>query len=229
MIRRAAALVTAILLVATVLAAPVLAAPGDEAGFVSLINSERSSRGLNALNVYWDLVDDARVHSDVMANADKIFHSSNLSSVTTGWAALGENVGVGATVGDLHTAFMNSSGHRANILGDWDSVGVGVTPTDKGYMFVTVVFMKAAESQPAPAPAPEPAPTPAPAPAVLAVASVPDASPQPSAAPPAAAAAAPAPKNPAPAPAPVPEPQPEPVERLIDHLLAGAQFPFSIQ
>jgi hypothetical protein len=228
MIRRAAALVTAILLVATVFAAPVLAAPGDEAGFVSLINSERSSRGLNALNVYWDLVDDARVHSDVMANADKIFHSSNLSGVTSGWAALGENVGVGPTVGDLHAAFMNSSGHRANILGDWDSVGVGVTPTDKGYMFVTVVFMKAAESQPAPAPAPAPEPAPTPAPAVLAVASVPDASPQPSAPPPVAATTAPAPKKPAPAPAPVPEPQPEPVERLIDRLLAGAVFPFSI-
>ena len=214
MIRRAAALITAILLATTVLASPVLASPGDEASFVSLINSERSSRGLNTLNVYWDLVDDARVHAGVMADADKIFHSSNLAGVTTGWAALGENVGVGPTVGELHTAFMNSAGHRANILGDWDSIGVGVTPTDKGYMFVTVVFMRAAESQPAavPAAAPAPAPEPAPAPAVLAVASVPASSPQPAAT----------------TPAPAPEPQPEPVDRLIDHLLAGAEFPFSI-
>jgi hypothetical protein len=216
MIRRTAALITAIMLATSVFASPVLASPGDEASFVSLINSERSNRGLNTLDVYWDLVDDARAHADVMANADQIFHSSNLGAVTTGWAALGENVGVGPTVGELHTAFMNSSGHRANILGDWDSIGVGVTPTDKGYMFVTVVFMKAAGTGPAPAEEP------APAPAVLAVASVPDSSPVPTAAPPVAAASAPA-------PAPVPEPQPEPVKRLIDDLLAGAGFPFSIE
>lgn len=223
MIRRTAALITAIMLATTVFASPVLASPGDEASFVSLINSERSTRGLNTLDVYWDLVDDARAHADVMANADQIFHSSNLAAVTTGWAAMGENVGVGPTVGELHTAFMNSAGHRANILGDWDSIGVGVTPTDKGYMFVTVVFMKAAGTPPVPAEEP------APAPAVLAVAPGPDSSPAPTAAPPVAAASAQAPKQQQPAPTPVPEPQPEPVKRLIDDLLAGAEFPFCIE
>ena len=98
MTRRTAALITAILLASTVLATPALATPGDEASFVSLINTERANRGLKTLSVYWDLVDDARVHAGVMADADQIFHSSNLAGVTTGWAALGENVGVGPTV-----------------------------------------------------------------------------------------------------------------------------------
>lgn len=209
MIRRTAALITTILLATATLATPVLASPGEEASFVGLINQERAGRGLNSLEVYWDLVDDARAHSGVMNDADEIFHSSNLANVTTGWAALGENVGVGPSVGVLHTAFMNSAGHRDNILGDWDRIGVGVTHSDQGYMFVTVVFMKLAQPQAAPAPAPTPepvqavaavAPAPAPAPAAVAAAEI----------------------------QALPAPAPESVERLIDHLLEGADFPFSL-
>ena len=39
----------------------------------------------------------------------------NLGSVTTGWKALGENVGVGPDVSSLFDAFMGSSAHRSNI------------------------------------------------------------------------------------------------------------------
>ena len=224
MIRRTAALITTILLATATLATPALASSGEEASFVSLINAERANRGLTNLEVYWDLVDDARIHSNVMNDADDLFHSSNLANVTSGWASLGENVGVGPTVDDLHTAFMNSAGHRDNILGDWDTIGVGVTHSDQGYMFVTVVFMKAAQSEPAPAPAPTPEPVQAvaasaPGPATNSVvASAPAALPT---------ASAPSPL-PAPAPAPEPEPEPEPVHRLIDDLLDGVEFPFSL-
>ena len=215
MIRRTAIVITTVVLAIATFVSPVLATPGEEASFASLINSERTSRGMNALDVYWDLVDDARVHAGVMADADEIFHSSNLAGATTGWAALGENVGVGPTVGDLHTAFMNSAGHRDNILGDWDSIGVGVANTDRGYMFVTVVFMKTAEAPPAPAPAPEPEPEPVEAAAAVNAAPV-------STSQPASTKAAAA------APAPAPEPAPEPIDRLIDALLAGGEFPFCI-
>ena len=210
MIRRTAALITTILLATATLAAPALASSGDEAAFAGLINQERSARDLSTLDIYWDLVDDARVHSTVMADADDIFHSSNLAKVTTGWSVLGENVGVGPTVGVLHKAFMNSAGHRDNILGDWDSMGVGVTRTDGGYMFVTVVFMKSAHPTPAPAP-PVTTVTPAPAPVPDAVVA-------------AASLSAPDPVTPAPAPAPAPKP----VKRLIDDLISGGGFPFSV-
>jgi hypothetical protein len=218
MIRRTAALITTILLALATLATPVLASPGEEATFVNLINQERANRGLTTLEVYWDLVDDARIHSNVMNDADDLFHSTNLASVTNGWSALGENVGVGPTVGILHEAFMNSAGHRDNILGDWNSVGVGVTHNDKGHMYVTVVFMKPAGPNPAPSPTPEPAPEPVQA--VTAVAAGPASSPQAVVA--AAGAAPPAPEPVASAPAPAP------VDRLIDALLAGAEFPFSL-
>lgn len=227
MIRRTVALVTTMLVAMATLSTPVLASPGDEAGFVNLINQERAARGLNTLDVYWDLVDDARIHAKVMSDADEIFHSSNLAAATTGWAALGENVGVGPTVNVLHTAFMNSAGHRNNILGDWDSVGVGVTHSDKGYLFVTAIFMKSADAKPAPPPAPEPDLEPEPVQAVVTVA------PAPAPTPAAVAATAPAPEpEPAeqtpPRPEPAP-PEPAPVTRSIDDLLAGADFPFSLE
>ena len=223
MTRRTAALITAILLASTVLATPALATPGDEASFVSLINTERANRGLKTLSVYWDLVDDARVHAGVMADADQIFHSSNLAGVTTGWAALGENVGVGPTVAKLHGAFMNSTGHRDNVLGDWESIGVGVTYNDDGYLFVSVLFMKSAAQaptpvpEPAPAPAPTPAPEPAPAPA-----------PEPAPAPAPAQAVLTTAKAATPVPAPVAVADVERPKRLIDALLSGTEFPFNI-
>ncbi|HKZ30639.1 MAG TPA: CAP domain-containing protein [Acidimicrobiia bacterium] len=220
MIRKAAALITAILLAVATQATPVLASPGEEASFVSLINQERADRGLTTLEVYWDLVDDARTHSDLMSDADRIFHSSNLAGVTTGWSALGENVGVGPAVGILHEAFMNSAGHRDNILGDWDTVGVGVTNSAQGYMFVTVVFMKTAQAKPAPVPVPAPEPVQG----VAGVAAVAAVAPAPGPVPTAVAAAAPAPT-----PEPIePAPAPERTGRLIDRLLAGDHFPFSL-
>jgi hypothetical protein len=36
---------------------------------------------------------------------------------------------------------MNSPGHKANILGDYNYVGIG-TGSQDGYLYVTVVFMK---------------------------------------------------------------------------------------
>lgn len=206
MLRRAATLIAAVALALVPVATPALGSAGDEAAFVDLINQERAARGLPGLEVYWDLVDDARIHAGVMSDADQIFHSSNLADVTTGWSVLGENVGVGSTVADLHAAFMNSPGHRDNILGDWNYVGVGVADSDRGYMFVTVVFMKGADVLVGP-PVED---APAPAPKVLSAAS-PD----------------PEPVAPPSVPSPAPGQQTAPIVRMIDHLLNGVPFPFA--
>ncbi len=115
---------------------------GAEGSFVSKINSSRASQGLPPLQVYSDLVDDARSWSTSMMNAGGISHNPNLASVTSGWEALGENVGVGPTVDVLHTAFMNSAGHRQNIMGDFTHVGVGVVQANENQMWVTVIFMR---------------------------------------------------------------------------------------
>lgn len=133
-----------IVLVALVVMTVGLAVPaqaGAEGSFLSKINSSRAAAGLPALSMSSELVPDARAHSAEMMAAGNIFHSSNLAGVASGWEALAENVGAGPSVSSIHTAFMNSAGHRRNILGDFNYVGVGVQEAN-GQIWVTVIFMR---------------------------------------------------------------------------------------
>jgi len=138
-------------------AAPALAGPAGS--FVSKINAERTARGLAPLQVYWDLTDDAKAHSTRMMNQDNLHHNPNLAGVTTGWEALGENVGVGPSVNSLHDAFMASSPHKKNILGNFNYVGVGVVIESDSKMWVTVVFMRGPADLLDPPPADDPPPS----------------------------------------------------------------------
>jgi hypothetical protein len=80
----------------------------------------------------------------MIANND-LYHSSSAelqAAAGSGWSAIAENVGRGGTVDSLHSAFMKSSGHKANILGDYNYVGIGTDTAPDGRLYVTVVFMK---------------------------------------------------------------------------------------
>jgi len=127
---------------------------GSENSFLSAINSSRSSAGLGPVKMDGGLQAHARRHTADMIAAGKIYHSSSgelQAAAGSGWSKLGENVGRGGSVSSLHQAFMNSSGHRANILGDYNYVGIG-TDTASGVLYVTVVFMKKGSTAPAPTP-----------------------------------------------------------------------------
>ncbi len=154
----------------TALPAATAADPGLEAEFLALLNAERSAAGLNELYVHADLLDDARAHSQVMLDEDYLHHNPDLGSVTEGWWRLGENVGVGPEAPILHEAFMNSEGHRRNIMGEWDYVGIGVQVESEYKLWVTVVFMQAWPGEPV---GPQPAPAPEPEPAEVAAAALP--------------------------------------------------------
>lgn len=109
--------------------------------FVDLINRERRDRGLRPLATDSDLVAGARLQADAIRDAGRLYHNPDLGSVTTGWTKLGENVGYGSTVSGLHAAFMNSPGHRANILDpDYTHIGVGVV-VEGSRIWVGEVFM----------------------------------------------------------------------------------------
>lgn len=117
------------------------AGSGSESKFVSLINQERKERGIKILVVKGDLTAIARKHSARMAADGTIYHNSNLGKEVPGnWWAAGENVGMGPSVDSLHQAFMDSPGHRANIIDrDYNQIGVGVVVKDET-IYVTEVF-----------------------------------------------------------------------------------------
>jgi len=112
-----------------------------ESEFVSKMNAARASAGLAPYSVAYDLTSIARQHSAAMASSQSLYHNPSLTSQVQNWQAVGENVGEGPTVSDIHTAFMNSPEHRANILDhDFTQVGVGVSVDKNGIVWVTEDF-----------------------------------------------------------------------------------------
>lgn len=115
---------------------------GAERDFVRKMNLARSAAGVHRLSLDKQLSKVARRHSWEMKRKNSLYHTPNskLAWRVTRWNMLGENVGVGGSVASLHQAFMNSPGHRANIVkSSYRHVGVGVH-TKGDYIWVTVVF-----------------------------------------------------------------------------------------
>ena len=149
-VRRATArvLVTTVLasVAATVTAvvAPTVALASNssmESQFIAKMNAAREANGLAPYTVASDLTSIAREHSNAMASQGRLYHNPNLTSQVQNWQAVGENVGDGPTVDDIHSAFMHSPEHRANILDhDYTQVGVGVTVDSSGQIWVTEDF-----------------------------------------------------------------------------------------
>ena len=135
---------TAVALIASLLSASVglaAASAGEETGFVDKVNEARTANGRALLQVHPVLADVARTHSNDMKSAGQLFHDPDLGSVITDWKVLAENVGVGPNVDSLFDAFMDSSPHRANILGPYSYIGIGVA-NDGGVIWVTMIFME---------------------------------------------------------------------------------------
>jgi len=112
-----------------------------ESQFVAKMNAARQSAGLRPYSVASDLTSVARQHSAQMASKQELYHNPNLTSQVQNWQAVGENVGEGPTVSDIHNAFMQSPEHKANILDhDFTQVGVGVVVDKQGIIWVTEDF-----------------------------------------------------------------------------------------
>jgi hypothetical protein len=151
------ALILTVALTTVSLGASAGADSGSEQGFLSAINSTRSSAGLGSVKMDSGLQAHARTHTAYMidgncADGKPICHSSSSAiqaAAGSGWSKLGENVGRGGNVSSLHQAFLDSPSHKANMLGDYNYVGIG-TDTSEGILYVTVVFMKKGSTDPAP-------------------------------------------------------------------------------
>jgi len=119
----------------------------NEKRSLDLHNSTRMSRGLRALCVHPALQRAARAHSADMINRGYFSHGSagpRLKAYGYNWRTYGENIAWGSGyrgyAGRIFTNWMNSSGHRSNILdGRFREVGIGaVTGTYNGRSGVTM-------------------------------------------------------------------------------------------
>lgn len=183
--RRRCVLMLASLLIACALATlPTLAAPAgaagalsaDEQDYVNRANALRASLGLNPLTVDANLTDLSRAHAQVMAGSQSLHHTPDLiAGVTSRWAKLGENVGVGPNSPLVFAAFVNSPGHYANLVDPaFTHIGVGVVVDPSGLQWTTHRFMTMAPPPPPPfvppAPVVQAPPVPAARPATVPVA-----------------------------------------------------------
>ncbi len=147
----------------------------DEALLVQLTNQARAAAGLKALKVDPALASMARWRSKDMATRNYFSHSippdgkmvfDYLSADGYCYTVAGENIGKNNFPDDIatqaiQTGFMNSDGHRANILGTgWDAIGVGAYKRSDGQHYWTVLFAARCSTAPAPTPKATPKPTP---------------------------------------------------------------------
>jgi len=109
------------------------------------INVERGERGLPSLYIDQVEASQARTWSTVMAFTNTLAEdpgsTAAIAAYDPAWRLMGENVGVGATPQSLEAAFMASPPHRANILGAFTHVGVGVVVSN-GRIWVTERFYR---------------------------------------------------------------------------------------
>jgi uncharacterized protein YkwD len=132
-------------------AAPAPARPAPPPAIVigstqqALINQDRAANGLGPLTWNGCLANVARSNAARMAAQGAISHTNGPQvDLTCGLGhQAGENVGywsAGVNDGQLNSMFMNSPGHRANILGPYRYVATAWVVASNGYGYIAVEF-----------------------------------------------------------------------------------------
>lgn len=115
--------------------APVSGLTANEKLMLDLINQERAKAGVAPLLVDMRLVESARVKSQDMITNNYFSHTSPVYGAFSAlirkyapdYSYIGENIAGNRKVEAAHTAFMNSEGHRKNILNpNYTHIGIGI-------------------------------------------------------------------------------------------------------
>ena len=176
--------------------------PSAAQHLLDLANNDRRQAGVGQLTSRDDIVTIALAHSQDMARAGDIFHSTTFLTAAVknllGARIGGENVAYNGDIDNAHDRLMASPGHRANLLdARFSVVGFAVVHAPDGRYFITEDFIEPSGAPRAAAPAPA---APHKATAVVHKASAPRPAPSPP------TTAAPVPTTAAPAPVPVTAP-----------------------
>jgi uncharacterized YkwD family protein/spore coat assembly protein SafA len=123
-----------------------------EAQVVKLVNAERAKRGLKPLSVNWQLSRVARIKSQDMRDRRYFSHISPtygspfdmIQAFGISFHAAGENIAAGqTTAAAVMQSWMNSAGHRQNILNpNYSQIGVGYATGGSYRYYWTQMFIR---------------------------------------------------------------------------------------
>ena len=118
---------------------------------VRLVNVERSKRGLKELSFNTKLSNVATLKSQDMINKNYFSHTSPtygspfdmMKQFNISYRTAGENIAMGQkTPAEVVKAWMNSQGHRENILSsNFTEIGIGVAKSSNGTLYWTQMFI----------------------------------------------------------------------------------------
>lgn len=125
---------------------------GDEKEVFDLINKQRTQNGLSALKLDTETLRVARIKAQDMVDNNYFSHNSPtygtpfqmLNSFKISYKTAGENIAGNSSNSAAVTAWMNSSGHKANILNSsFNYTGIGVVKGSKyGKIYVQLFLGK---------------------------------------------------------------------------------------
>ena len=118
----------------------------DRLAVIGAVNWTRAQNGLPTLSEHVTLNMKADAWAVQLRDECNIRHSTLSDGAPPEWRKLGENVGRGGNIEQVHTAYLNSPGHRANILDrSFTSMGAGAvwgTCNGQRTVFTVQVFMR---------------------------------------------------------------------------------------
>lgn len=119
---------------------------------LDLVNKERSKQGLKALTLSSELTNVATIKAQDMADKGYFDHNSPtygspfemMQRFGVQYTSAGENIAAGQkTASEVMNSWMNSSGHRANILNkDYAEIGIGFVEGGKYGTYWVQLFKK---------------------------------------------------------------------------------------
>lgn len=128
------------------------ATAAGESTIFSLVNQSRAANGLGPLKLNSAISAVSAAWAQQMAANHSMTHNPSYSSqIPSGWTKAAENIAMGySSPQAVHEAWMGSTGHRANILGDYTDIGISFI-TMNGTTWAVENFGKYGPSVPPPA------------------------------------------------------------------------------
>jgi uncharacterized YkwD family protein len=118
---------------------------------LNIVNKERTSRGLSALKFNTEVSKVATLKSQDMIDKGYFDHNSPtygspfdmMKKFGITYRSAGENIAMGQkTPQEVMTAWMNSEGHRKNILNSsFTEIGIGIAKDSNGRLYWTQMFI----------------------------------------------------------------------------------------